>query len=104
MPSASELIAHGRTDEEVGALIGADWLIYQDLNDLISSASEGNRSISGFECSVFNGEYVTGDVNQTYLDGVELKRNDAAKEVDASEDISKDSQIIGIHNNGSSAG
>ena len=63
MPSASELIAHGRSDEEVGELIGADWLIYQDLEDLIASASEGNDSIKRFECSVFDGEYVTGDVD-----------------------------------------
>jgi amidophosphoribosyltransferase len=100
MPSASELIAHGRTDDEVGALIGADWLIYQELNDLIASAAEGNSAIKNFECSVFNGEYVTGDVNQAYLNEVDSKRNDAAKSGIQSEDIPKDSQVIGIYNTG----
>lgn len=100
MPSASELIAHGRTDEEVGALIGADWLIYQDLSDLVASAAEGNSAVTHFDCSVFNGEYVTGDVDQAYLDLVDAKRNDAAKSGAQNEEISKDSQVIGIHNNG----
>ena len=100
MPSASELIAHGRTDEEVGALIGADWLIYQDLSDLVASAAEGNSAINHFDCSVFNGEYVTGDVDQAYLDLVDAKRNDIAKLSAQNEEISKDSQVIGIHNNG----
>ena len=98
MPSASELIAHGRTDEEVGNLIGADWLIYQELSDLIASAAEGNRAITSFECSVFNGEYVTGDVDQVYLNLVDSKRNDAAKLGTQSDEVSKDSQVIGIHN------
>lgn len=104
MPSASELIAHGRTDEEVGALIGADWLIYQDLEDLIASASEGNVSIKQFECSVFNGEYITGDVDQAYLSRIDSQRNDAAKlGEDSTADI-KQSQVIGIHNNGMASG
>jgi amidophosphoribosyltransferase len=84
----------------VGALIGADWLIYQELNDLIASAAEGNSAIKNFECSVFNGEYVTGDVNQAYLNEVDSKRNDAAKSGIQSEDIPKDSQVIGIYNTG----
>ena len=64
MPSASELIAHGRSDEEVCHLIGADWLVYQDLEDLIECSREGNPNIQSFECSVFSGEYPTGDVDQ----------------------------------------
>jgi len=67
MPAASELIAAGKTDSEVEELIGADWLIYQDLEDLISAAAEGNPKISKYECSVFNGDYVTGDVDEVYL-------------------------------------
>ncbi|GIT23359.1 MAG: hypothetical protein CM1200mP40_30410 [Gammaproteobacteria bacterium] len=61
MPAASELIAAGKTDDEVEKLIGADWLIYQDLDDLIASAAEGNPDIEQYECSVFNGEYITGE-------------------------------------------
>lgn len=81
MPSASELIAHGRTDEEVETLIGADWLIFQDLEDLIAASSEGNPAITKFECSVFDGKYITGDVDANYLKKLEDSRNDAAKKV-----------------------
>tara|TARA_R110002167_G_scaffold110677_7_gene281449 strand:+ start:23750 stop:25282 length:1533 start_codon:yes stop_codon:yes gene_type:complete len=81
MPSASELIAHGRTDEEVETLIGADWLIFQDLSDLIAASSEGNPEITKFECSVFDGKYITGDVDAKYLKKLEDSRNDAAKKV-----------------------
>src|SRR5690606_16585558 len=81
MPSASELIAHGRTDEEVQALIGADWLIFQDLPDLIAASAEGNPEIERFDCSVFDGQYITGDVDEAYLQKLEQARNDAVKEV-----------------------
>jgi amidophosphoribosyltransferase len=80
MPSANELIAAGRSEEEVEKAIGADWLIYQDLQDLIAAASEGNPDISEFECSVFNGEYITGDVDETYLERLKNQRNDMAKQ------------------------
>jgi amidophosphoribosyltransferase len=79
MPTASELIASGKTDEEIEKAIGADWLIYQDLDDLIATASEGNPAIKKFECSVFNGEYITGDVDEIYLKRLENTRNDNAK-------------------------
>jgi len=81
MPSATELIAHGRTDQEVETLIEADWLIFQDLSDLISASAEGNPGITKFECSVFDGKYITGDVDAKYLQKLEDKRNDAAKKV-----------------------
>mgnify|MGYP001159243794 CR=1 FL=1 len=79
MPSKDELIAHGRTDEEVCTLIGADRLIFQNLDDLIAAAQEGNPHIDGFDCSVFNGQYVTGDIDEPYLVALEATRNDAAK-------------------------
>lgn len=82
MPAASELIASGKTEKEVEEAIGADWLIYQDIDDLISTAAEGNPDISRFECSVFNGEYITGDVDEVYLKRLENSRNDSAKEAD----------------------
>ena len=84
MPAADELIASGKTDKEIEGAIGADWLIYQDLEDLISTASEGNSDIEQYECSVFNGEYVTGDVDEIYLKRLENLRNDAAKAKKAS--------------------
>ena len=79
MPSASELIAHGRTVEEIQAAIGADWLIYQDLEDLVTAARDGNPEIQVYEDSVFSGRYVTGDVNLDYLSALEALRNDATK-------------------------
>jgi amidophosphoribosyltransferase len=79
MPAATELIAAGKTDEEVEELIGADWLIYQDLEDLIAAAAEGNPEISRYECSVFDGDYITGDVDEVYLKRLETIRSDAAK-------------------------
>ena len=96
MPSADELIAHGRTDEEVAKQIGADWMIYQDLEDLIACGKEGNPELEGFDCSVFNAEYVTGDIDQKYLDAIEAERNDSAKS-DASPKVDA---VIDMHNDG----
>ncbi len=75
MPAAAELIAAGKADEEVARLIGADWLIYQDLEDLVAAASEGNPAIARFECSVFDGRYITEDVDETYLSRLEVVRH-----------------------------
>jgi amidophosphoribosyltransferase len=79
MPAASELIANNKTEEEVQRMIGADWLIFQDLSDLIDAAMVGNPEIRRFECSVFDGKYITGDVDEVYLKRLEYARNDAAK-------------------------
>jgi amidophosphoribosyltransferase len=76
MPSVEELVAHGRTDDEVGEVIGADRMIYQDLKDLIRSTQGGGSNITEFDCSVFDGHYVTGDVDEAYLAGLEAARND----------------------------
>jgi amidophosphoribosyltransferase len=74
MPSAAELIAHGRSEKEVEQLIGADWLIYQSVEDLIDSVAQENPELKGFECSIFDGTYVTGDVDQSYLTKLEATR------------------------------
>lgn len=79
MPVASELIAHGRSVEEVEKLIGADWLIYQDLEDLIDSVHRGNPQVKQFDSSVFSGEYITGDVTDAYLEELRHQRADAVK-------------------------
>ena len=79
MPAASELIANGRTVEEIEAIIGADRLIYQDLNGLVRAVRHGNSAITEFDTSCFSGEYVTGDVTPEYLGELETRRNDAAK-------------------------
>ena len=80
MPAASELIANGRTTDEIEKLIGADRLIYQDLHGLIRSVRHDNSTIAEFDTSCFSGEYVTGDVTEEYLDELETRRNDAAKQ------------------------
>ena len=80
MPAASELIANGRSVAEIEELIGADRLIYQDLHGLIRSVRHGNSAIEEFDTSCFSGEYVTGDVTEEYLNELEARRNDAAKQ------------------------
>jgi len=62
MPAVSELVASGRTVEEVTRFIGADWLVYQDLEDLIAACKHEDARIQEFDTSCFSGEYVTGDV------------------------------------------
>src|SRR3989344_2745846 len=79
MPSAHELIAHNRSTQDVADLIGADWLIYQDLPDLIEAVGGGKIKIDKFDCAVFDGQYVTGDVDEAYLNKIEQARNDASK-------------------------
>tara|TARA_B100001250_G_scaffold229478_1_gene196990 strand:+ start:753 stop:2231 length:1479 start_codon:yes stop_codon:yes gene_type:complete len=79
MAATTELIAHNRTEEEINDLIGADWLIYQDLEDLIECAKVGNPSIQQFECSVFDGNYITADVDSSYLKRLEESRSDDKK-------------------------
>jgi amidophosphoribosyltransferase len=79
MPAASELVAAGRTEQEVCAAIGADWLLYQDLDDLVAACQHDNAKIREFDTSCFSGEYVTGDVSAEYLRRLESERSDAAK-------------------------
>ncbi len=78
MPAAKELIAHGRTEEEVAEAIGADRLIFQSLDSLIDAVTTGNPELKQFDCSVFTGEYITGET-KSYFDELESKRNDAKK-------------------------
>ncbi len=95
MPAASELIAYGRTDEEVAALLGADGLIFQDLPDLIQAVQKkGKSQVDRFEASVFDGDYVTGDVTHDYLKHLEAARNDGAMESRARHGET----VIGLHN------
>ncbi len=79
MPAAHELIAHNRTEEEVCAAIGADRMIYQDLGDLIDAVRKGNPNIKHFDTSCFSNEYITGDIDEAYLERIEAQRNDSAQ-------------------------
>src|ERR1700761_7273428 len=79
MPSRSELIASGKTIDQLAEDIGADGVIFQDLCDLKSAITEVCPNLTHFDTSVFDGTYVTGDVSATYLEKLEKQRNDAAK-------------------------
>jgi len=86
MPAASELIAHDKTVEEIQEVIGADWLVYQDLEDLIEAVRYDKHPIETFECGCFNGEYITGDVDSSYLEALQTNRSDKKKSAAAGED------------------
>jgi amidophosphoribosyltransferase len=79
MPAASELVASGRSVEEIERIIGADWLVYQDLDDLVQAVHHENADIESFDTSCFSGQYVTGDVSRAYLETLEIVRSDAEK-------------------------
>jgi amidophosphoribosyltransferase len=79
MPATSELVAADRTEEEVAKIIGADWLVYQDLADLVAAVRHDNAKIEEFDTSCFSGEYVTGDVTPDYLARLQAERSDEAK-------------------------
>ena len=96
MPAASELIANGREIEEIQELIGADRLIYQDLNGLIRSVRHDNSSITEFDASCFSGEYVTGDVTPEYLAHLEKRRNDAAKQKREKKRRSRKAKVVSL--------
>ncbi|CEG68473.1 Putative Amidophosphoribosyltransferase [Rhizopus microsporus] len=94
MPTRSELVAHGRDVNEIAEEIGADKVIYQDLNDLVQSVRQFNPVIEAFDTSVFDGKYVTKDVNEAYFEHIEHERKFSEKDrADA------DNESIGLHNN-----
>ena len=78
MPAASELVAHGRSEEEIQQVLGCDWLIYQDIADLEDAVSGPKHKISHFDSSCFTGEYVTG-IDAGYFEKLEINRADGAK-------------------------
>jgi amidophosphoribosyltransferase len=84
MPTQSELIATGRSDEEIARAIGADSLIYQDLADMQQSVRDLNPKMSRFEASCFDGEYVTGDITAEYLARLGQSRAEPGQEEGAS--------------------
>ncbi len=96
MPSATELIAHGRELDDICQLIGADKLIFQSIEDLQAAVSVANPDIKQFETSVFNGQYITNDIDQSYLEKLDALRNNETKETS---DKNADS-IIDMHNEG----
>jgi amidophosphoribosyltransferase len=79
MPAPSELIASGRDEKQIEQVLGADRLIYQELDDLVAACREGNAGITRFDTSCFSGEYVTG-VEAGYLEELQTRRSDLAKQ------------------------
>ncbi|MEE9332265.1 MAG: amidophosphoribosyltransferase [Methylophilaceae bacterium] len=79
MPSRDELLATGRTDEEICQEIGADGLIYQDLDALEATITALNPALTDFDSSCFDGDYVTGDVDTNYLNYIEALRTDSTQ-------------------------
>ncbi len=94
MPTTQELVAHDRSEEQVAEFIGADKLIYQDLDDLIDAVRRGNPKIQRFDTSVFSGEYITGDVTSDYLAALARERSDEAKQ----KRLRDDRQVIEMYN------
>ena len=80
MASKNEFVAHNKTENEICQSIGADKLVYQDLEDLIWSVQQGNLDILQFDCSCFDGKYITNDIDNNYLKTIEALRSDDAKE------------------------
>ncbi len=95
MPSKEELIGHQHSDAEIGQAIGADGIIFQDLADLKASVSDFNPEITEFDTSVFDGHYVTEDIDAVYLSQIAQKRSDSAK---AQESIPHN-ESVGIQEN-----
>ena len=80
MPAKTEYVAYNRNNEEICEAIGADLLFYQRLDDLVEAClSVGDHNLASFDCSCFNGIYVTGGINEAYLQKIERIRNDKAK-------------------------
>ncbi len=96
MPSANELVAHGRDLDDICHLIGADKLIYQTIEDLIAAVGATNSDIKLFDTSVFDGNYITNDIDQAYLEKLDAIRNNTSKE---NSDKNADS-ILDMHNEG----
>ena len=94
MPAVDEFIADGKSIEEINATIGSDKLFYQRLEDLEEVTGHKESNIDGFDSSCFNGNYVTGDIDQAYLDRLQAERNDASKQ----EKRAEDEQGIDLHN------
>ncbi len=86
MPTSEELIAHNRTQEEIRIFIGADALIYQDVDAMKRVVGALNPAIGGFEASCFDGQYITGDVSIADFAAIEAQRTEARKDDEDSND------------------
>jgi amidophosphoribosyltransferase len=92
MPSANEFVAHDRNVEQISKELGVDWLIYQDLEDLVAAINK-KSDVEQFDTSCFNGEYITGDIDENYLYYIDALRNDMSKQ-----NSENNNAIIELHN------
>lgn len=105
MPTSRELVASGRSDEEVARLIGADWLVYQDLEDLVRAVRYDNGDIIEFDTSCFSGRYVTPEVTAAYLarleveqcEDVRARRGQDVSEAEEDDDAESDEVLAESH-------
>ena len=79
LPTPNELIAYKRNPDQIAKLIGADWVLYQDLGDLEDAVRSLNPSLESFENCTFTGKYVNADVDTQYFERLDKERNDSAK-------------------------
>jgi amidophosphoribosyltransferase len=96
MPTRQELLATGRSDEEIAREIGADALIYQDLDALIAAVRTVNPAVTSFDTSCFDGRYITGDVTPEYLASVEASRRCGRPGSEASSSKQLDLNLVAV--------
>lgn len=92
MPSPDEFVAHNRDVDAIAAELGVDWLIYQDLQDLVEAINKRSH-VERFDTSCFDGEYITGDIDADYLFYINALRNDLSKR-----SSDQDNAVIELHN------
>jgi amidophosphoribosyltransferase len=93
MPSPEEFVAHDRNIEQIATELGVDWLLYQDLEDLIDAVND-QKNIEAFDTSCFDGKYITGDIDASYLYYIDALRNDNSKQLSENNNA-----VIELHNN-----
>jgi amidophosphoribosyltransferase len=93
MPSAHEFVAHDRDVEQIAEELGVDWLVYQELKDLVAAIKK-KSNVERFDTSCFDGDYITGDIDENYLYYIDALRNDANKQ-----SKEKGNAVIELHNN-----
>jgi amidophosphoribosyltransferase len=89
MPTREELIAHNRTPDQIRQFIGADALIYQDVETMKRVVGALNPAIVGFEASCFDGQYITGDISLADFEAIQTQRTEARKDEGDSNDRSR---------------
>ena len=100
MPSSHEFLAYNRSEEQIARAIGVDWLVYQTLEDLVAATGGPHSKVPRFECSVFDGDYVTGDIDEDYLERLSSARSDTVKQHREAVDVEPvdEAAVIELHN------